>query len=134
LSIQSTVVGWIDVPKTEAFYANGQSGLTTRIWQALKSPLDPADAVIDFRDFDEDNNGYIDSIAFIHSGYGTEWGGIDVLFGSRYLLEQRELAPDELLRGDVAPVIDGISTPDGQFTAGDQLLILQKALGQPAAF
>lgn len=71
---------WITVSNTEAYYANGNSGDST-LWQALREALDQLDAVIDFADYDTDNDGRIDSIAFIHSGYGAEWGGSDA-YGS----------------------------------------------------
>lgn len=73
---------WITVSNTEAYYANGNSGDST-LWQALKEALDTLDAVIDFNDYDLDNDGRIDSIAFIHSGYGAEWGSTDVFGGSQ---------------------------------------------------
>ena len=72
--------GWITVSNTEAYYANGNSGDST-LWQALKEALDVLDGVVDFNDYDSDNDGRIDSIAFIHSGYGAEWGGTDA-FGA----------------------------------------------------
>jgi M6 family metalloprotease-like protein len=65
---------WITVSNTEAYYANGNSGDST-LWQALREALDTLDNVVDFKDYDLDNDGRIDSIAFIHSGYGAEWGG-----------------------------------------------------------
>jgi M6 family metalloprotease-like protein len=40
--------------------------------------LNLADADIDFSQFDEDGDGFVDGIAFLHSGYGAEFGGIDV--------------------------------------------------------
>jgi len=67
---------WITVSQTEAYYANGQSGDST-LWLALREALNTLDAVIDFNDYDLDNDGRIDSIAFIHSGYAAEWGGTD---------------------------------------------------------
>ncbi|MEJ8567951.1 M6 family metalloprotease domain-containing protein [Elongatibacter sediminis] len=73
---------WITVSQTEAYYANGNSGDST-LWQALREALDQLDAVIDFNDYDLDNNGRIDSIAFIHSGYAAEWGGTDA-YGTHY--------------------------------------------------
>ncbi len=67
---------WITVSNTEAYYANGNSGDST-LWQALREALDVLDNVVNFDDYDLDNDGRIDSIAFIHSGYGAEWGGTD---------------------------------------------------------
>lgn len=75
LTINSTVSDWIQVSNTEAYYANNNGGDST-LWEALREALDVLDATTDFADFDEDNDGYIDSIAFIHSGYGAEWGGV----------------------------------------------------------
>lgn len=76
MTLNSTVFGWIDVPNTEAYYANGQSGDST-LWEALRHALDVVDQTVNFNDFDTDNDGNIDAIAFIHSGYGAEWGGTD---------------------------------------------------------
>ena len=81
MTLQSTISGWFTLPNTEVYYANGDSGLTTRTWEAITSALNMADGSVDFGDFDEDNDGWVDSIAFLHSGYGAEWGGTDA-FGT----------------------------------------------------
>ena len=75
-SVNPGIGDWITVSNTEAYYANGQSGDQT-LWQALREALDALDPFVDFSDFDQDNDGRIDSIAFIHSGYAAEWGGTD---------------------------------------------------------
>ncbi len=77
LTIDSTVTAWIDVPNSETYYANGNSGLTSRTWELIEDGLDAADASIDFSQFDSDGDGWIDAITFLHSGYGAEWGGSD---------------------------------------------------------
>lgn len=77
LTIQSTVVGWIDLPETEQFYANNNSGRDQTIWQAITSGLVGADPLVDFSQFDQDNDGFIDAITFIHSGFAAENGGTD---------------------------------------------------------
>ncbi|HIN82937.1 MAG TPA: M6 family metalloprotease domain-containing protein [Chromatiales bacterium] len=77
LTLDSTVIGWIDVPNTEQYYANGDSGDQT-LWEALRDALDDADITVNFNDYDQDNDGFIDAVAFIHSGYGAEWGGTDM--------------------------------------------------------
>ncbi|KAA9132739.1 M6 family metalloprotease domain-containing protein [Marinihelvus fidelis] len=80
--INPGIGGWITVSQSEAYYANGNSGDST-LWQALREALDDLDDVIDFGDYDTDNDGRIDSIAFIHSGYGAEWGGSDAYGASQ---------------------------------------------------
>jgi len=76
MELNSTIHDWVTVSNTEAYYANGNSGDST-LWQALKEALDAVDVAINFNDYDQDGDGYIDSITFIHSGYGAEWGGDD---------------------------------------------------------
>lgn len=82
--LNSTIVDWVDMDKTESFYADGDSGGTARIKQAVREALDKVQVRWDatpgspkFTDFDEDGNGFVDAIAFVHSGYGAEWGGAD---------------------------------------------------------
>ena len=77
MRLNSRVVGWVDLPQTEAFYADGDSGLTGRFAEAIRAALDQLDAQVNFKNFDRDVDGQIDAIAFIHSGYGAEWGGED---------------------------------------------------------
>jgi len=83
LKLRSKVVGWVDLPKTEAQYAAGQSGLTTAIQQAIRDALDAVVSgnLVDFAKFDNENggtgDGRIDAITFVHSGYAAEFGGVD---------------------------------------------------------
>ncbi len=76
-TINSTIAGWFTMPEDEADYANGNSGLTSYTWNLIRDGLDAADPSIDFSDFDEDGDGWVDAITFLHSGYGAEWGGSD---------------------------------------------------------
>ena len=78
MTLNSTISGWIDVSGTEAYYADGQSGSST-LWGALQEALNKLETEhgLNFNEYDQDNDGYIDSISFIHSGYGAEWGGTD---------------------------------------------------------
>ncbi len=83
-TIDSTVVGWLDMPHSESYYANGSSGLTTLTWDLITDALAAADPLVDFADFDEDSDGWVDAITFLHSGYGAEWGGNDQ-YGTNYV-------------------------------------------------
>jgi M6 family metalloprotease-like protein len=73
LELNSDVMPWVTVSGTEAYYANGVSGDRT-LWEALHEALNALDDSVDFSRYDQDNDGRIDSIAFLHSGYGAEWG------------------------------------------------------------
>jgi len=75
LSLDSTVFGWVDLPETEAWYAAGSSGLNSRLRSGIRQALNLLDPIIDFDQFDDDGDTWVDAIAFIHSGYGAEWGG-----------------------------------------------------------
>ncbi len=83
-TINSTVVGWLDMPNTESYYANANSGLTDRTWELIQAGLAAADPLVDFHQFDQDNDGWIDAITILHSGYGAEWGGADQ-YGTNYV-------------------------------------------------
>ena len=73
LELNSDISAWITVSQTEAYYANGTSGDST-LWEALREALDQLDGTVDFNQYDSNNDGYIDAITFLHSGYGAEWG------------------------------------------------------------
>lgn len=77
LQLDSTVFAWVTLPNTEAHYADSNSGTTVRIRDAIRDALELADPMVNFSLFDQDSNGFVDAIAFVHSGYGAEWGGTD---------------------------------------------------------
>ena len=77
VTIDSTVVGWLDMPNTESHYANGSAGASELTWDLIVDALDAADPLVDFSDYDEDGDGWVDAITLLHSGYGAEWGGFD---------------------------------------------------------
>jgi len=83
LDIISTVVDWVTISSSESTCADGSSGGTNMWIQCLRQALALVDDLIDFSEFDVDEDGYIDAIAFLHSGYGAEYGGYDS-FGTYY--------------------------------------------------
>lgn len=79
MNLQSTVVAWVTLPQNESYYADGKDG-TEGVYPKnaqgmVKDALDLVDPLVDFGQFDQDNDGFIDSITIIHSGYGAETGG-----------------------------------------------------------
>jgi M6 family metalloprotease-like protein len=78
VTLQSTVVAWVTLPHTMAYYAGSNNGRQTTAPNAQTMVTDAlalVDPLVDFGQFDQDHDGYIDAIDFIHSGYGAEATG-----------------------------------------------------------
>ena len=79
LTIDSTIAPWVTLPHDEAYYAASNNGLggtyPNNAKGMVKDALDLLDPLIDFTEFDGDEDGYIDAITVIHSGYAAETGG-----------------------------------------------------------
>ena len=83
LDLTSTVAPWVSLPNPEAYYAAGNSG-NTNSHIMIRDALNALQATgFNLDEFDTDNDGYIDAIGFLHSGYGAEWGGTDA-YGTYY--------------------------------------------------
>jgi M6 family metalloprotease-like protein len=84
LVLDTTVAPWVTLPNPETYYAAGNSGLSTTAHIMIQDALNALQATgFDFTQFDTDNDGYVDAIGFLHSGYGAEWGGTDA-YGTYY--------------------------------------------------
>ena len=77
LNMVSDIEDWVDLSQTESYYADGARGFTTVIHQAMREALNYLENTrrVDFSKYDTDNDGLIDAICFLHSGYAAEWGG-----------------------------------------------------------
>ncbi|MEP0843174.1 MAG: M6 family metalloprotease domain-containing protein, partial [Phycisphaerae bacterium] len=73
LNLQSTVVGWVQLSKGEKYYSGGTGDL--RAQEMVLEALALADPLVNFNDFDTNNDGWIDAVDIIHSGYGAEADG-----------------------------------------------------------
>ena len=58
-----------------------------------------------------------------------EVNAADVLWSTQTLVGSRILTPQQLIQGDVAPLVSGIPQPDGLFNVGDVSIITRIALG-----
>ncbi len=79
--LESKIYGWIDLPEPESYYAAGVSGFATPEYiEAVKSAMDALRDdfnVVDFSEFDGNNDGKIDMVTLVHSGYAAEVNGAD---------------------------------------------------------
>ncbi len=84
----------------------------------------PSDGIFTYLDYQNSNmqpNGDINGDGIVNI--------VDILLAQRAVLGSLVLTPEQQLRGDVAPLVGGIPTPNGVLNAGDLLLIQRKALG-----
>mmetsp|Transcript_58048 Transcript_58048/g.141879 ORF Transcript_58048/g.141879 Transcript_58048/m.141879 type:complete len:840 (-) Transcript_58048:61-2580(-) len=85
LSIDSYVVDWVPMKFSESYYANGNRGLSRHFHNAIIDALNYLEdnQLVNFDEFDLDNDSKIDAITFLHSGYAAEFGGTD-MYGTHY--------------------------------------------------
>ena len=82
--LDTSVAPWVTLPNTEAYYAYGNSGLTTMSHVMIRDALNALEDIgFDFSPYDTNQDGYIDAIGFFHSGYAAEVGGSDA-FNTTY--------------------------------------------------
>ena len=74
----TAVVGWFRMPQLYTYYANNNYGFGSYPMNAQKLAEDAvwaADPTVDFSQFDNDSDGYIDALFIIHAGPGAEVTG-----------------------------------------------------------
>ena len=74
LDIETTVTRWVTLSKGHAYYGRDDDA---HAYEALTEAIDLLDGEINFKDFDNDNDGIVDGISIIHQGQGEEFTGSD---------------------------------------------------------
>jgi immune inhibitor A len=73
-----STLGWMDVPQPYSYYVNGEKGFGSYPNNAQKLAEDAiaaANSVVDFSQYDNDGDGYVDGLFIIHAGPGYEFTG-----------------------------------------------------------
>lgn len=72
-------LGWQRAPQPASYYINGDYCLSTTYPQncqkLAEEIIDGLDSVVDFSDYDNDNDGYTEPIILVHAGSGAEISG-----------------------------------------------------------
>jgi M6 family metalloprotease-like protein len=76
LNVITTVIGWIPLSQSEAYYANNDYGFT-KLQEAIIEALNALDAQYDMAQFDSNNDGVVDGFGVLSSGYGAEFADED---------------------------------------------------------
>ncbi|MCP4704932.1 MAG: M6 family metalloprotease domain-containing protein, partial [candidate division Zixibacteria bacterium] len=75
-----SAIDWITAPQTYAYYCNNQNGTGSYPQNSQKlceDIVDLIDPLIDFSQYDNNGNGYVDALILIHTGPGAELFGSD---------------------------------------------------------
>ncbi|NLI15309.1 MAG: M6 family metalloprotease domain-containing protein [candidate division Zixibacteria bacterium] len=73
-------LGWIRAPQTYAYYVNARNGTGTYPYNSQKLVEDIVDLInpqVNFSQFDNDEDGFVDGLVIIHAGPGAEYTGSD---------------------------------------------------------
>jgi M6 family metalloprotease-like protein len=79
-SLAGTVYGWVEVANPESYYAPNNAGLF------IVELLDSLDSYVNFADYDNDGDGFVESIIVIHSTIGAEYGNNSHIWSHRWSL------------------------------------------------
>jgi M6 family metalloprotease-like protein len=76
LDLSVTVAGPYTAANDMAYYGKNDSQDNDTLPRALiEEAIEAADPDVNYEDFDNDNNGYVDAVYVIYAGYGEESGG-----------------------------------------------------------
>ena len=71
--------GWLTDPQTYSYYVDGKYGMDGTYphnsQKLVEDLVDLADPVVDFSDYDNDGDGYVDALIVVHAGPGAEYTG-----------------------------------------------------------
>jgi immune inhibitor A len=73
-----SALGWQRAESTYAYYVNsnyGLGGYPRNSQKLVENLVDLVDASVDFADYDNDGNGFVDGLIVVHSGTGAELSG-----------------------------------------------------------
>jgi len=71
-------LGWLTAPEPYTYYVNGQNGTggyPNNSQKLVEDLIDEVDPLVDFSQYDNDGDGYVDILMVIHSGSGAEFSG-----------------------------------------------------------
>jgi immune inhibitor A len=78
VGVTGVVTLWLRMPQNYTYYVDGQYGFGTYPNNAQKLTEDAvaaADPLVDFSQFDNDGDGYVDALFVVHAGVGRESSG-----------------------------------------------------------
>ena len=71
-------IGWVTAQQTYSYYVNGQNGTGSypqNTQKLVEEIVNMVDNQVDFSQYDNDGDGYVDALFIIHAGRGAEYTG-----------------------------------------------------------
>lgn len=86
----STIAGWYEAPENHDYYADSISG--DRVLTLVRAAVDSAEARgMDWSQFDNDGDGFVDALNIIHAGAGAEQGDYSNIWSHQWGLSAANL-------------------------------------------
>ncbi|MCK3685843.1 M6 family metalloprotease domain-containing protein [Maribellus sp. YY47] len=121
LTVNSTIHGWYHASDSLAYYGGNNDEDEIRDVnhrELAKEAIDAAEnGGVDFSEFDNDNDGYVDGVIIVHAGYGEEAGGGDNTIWAK----QGTLSSSDQRTYDGVTIKDYAIVPELRFNFGSYI-------------
>ncbi len=105
LELTGQTYGWYRTPQTEATYVGNNNGLNGGGALFTRNLVELADKDVDYSQYDNDGDGYVDVVMIVHTGAGAETGANNI-WSHRWSLNGASRSYPNLL-------------PDGEYVTND---------------
>ena len=119
--MQGTIVGWYQAAHEASYYTNycdGSHGFgeyPNNATRLVEEAIAAANPYVNYADFDNDNDGYVDGLFIVHAGAGTEvsgnqcdiWSHMGGVWGQSYdgvNIEGYSMEPEEYGSSGISPI------------------------------
>ncbi|MBU1317594.1 MAG: M6 family metalloprotease domain-containing protein [candidate division Zixibacteria bacterium] len=86
-------IGWLTAPNNNAYYVNGAYGTGSypnNCQKLVEDAVDLADGLVDFSNYDNDSDGYVDGLMVVHTGEGAELtGSVNDIWSHKWAITPR---------------------------------------------
>ncbi|MCL4237456.1 MAG: M6 family metalloprotease domain-containing protein [Anaerolineae bacterium] len=126
-------MGWVSAPQTYAYYTNGSNctgSYPNNCQRLAEDAVALVNPVVNFANYDNNNDGYVDTVFIIHSGTGAELSGDPNIIWSHSWWTVSEPLVDGVRVGSYITMPELWTTP-GDMTHGVYVHELGHAFGLP---
>ena len=102
VEIIGDVVGWVRMPRTYSWYVNGDNGCGDYPGNSqgmMRDAIEAVDDDVDFSDYDNNGDRYVDALFLVHAGPGAEAheGDEDMMWSHSWALNEHRVIRDDVM-------------------------------------